>query len=415
MDEGKIIVKNATIIDGNGKEPFVGDMVVKGGMIIDISEKASGDYSDYEVIDGAKRYLLPGLIDCHVHYGGTESPKDQDWVMENDLQQAIISTAQCMKSLLHGFTTVRDISNNGIHLRNVINMGIINGPRIVACGRGLSRTGGHADSYTVPIEIVKESHPWGMIADGPEEVRKSVRTLLRQGVDCIKVWASGGGLWAWERETDQHYSYEELKMMVDEASYYGLPVCSHAECAEAALDSARAGVASIEHGEELTEECLEIMKEKDITLVPTIGLFFEWFSEYDPPIRKSQDNFEGITRSEKELNRITANFQAARNKGVRIAVGADSFCDTLTPYGAYALKEIYTMVQAGMPEIEAITCATRNGAELLRVIDSTGTLEQGKSADFIVLDGNPLENIMDLNKDNMVAIVKCGNFVVKKV
>jgi len=404
-------IKNCTLIDGCSNEAKANmNILIEDKKILKISaEPVEG--VEAEVLDGEGKFVLPGLIDCHVHYGGTESPYCKDWVMESDIQQAIVSTSQCMKSLKHGFTTVRDISANSIHLRNMINKGLVNGPRIVACGRGLSRTGGHGDSYEVPIELVMRSHPWAVIADGQEEVRKAVRTLLREGSDCIKVWATGGGLWAWERETDQHYTYEELRVMVEEADYFGVPVASHCESIEGALASAQAGVTSIEHGEDLSQECLQIMKEKDITLVPTIGLFFEWFSEYDPPIRKSQENFEGDTLREKELNRIRANFKAAYEMGIRIAVGADSFCDTLTPYGAYTHKEIHSLVDAGMTPMEALTAATKNGAILLRVDDITGTLEEGKSADLIILGKDPLADIKNINKENIQLIMKEGNLI----
>ena len=166
----KLIIKNANVIDGTGRDLIKGaSILIEEGMIKKIAAEDIEDKEAGEVIDAAGKYVLPGLIDCHVHYGGTESPYDYDWVMESDIQQAIVSTAQCKKSLDCGFTTVRDISANSIHLRNMINQGRIVGPRIVACGRGLSRTGGHGDSYRVPIEIVKRSHPWAVICDGKEE------------------------------------------------------------------------------------------------------------------------------------------------------------------------------------------------------------------------------------------------------
>ncbi|MCQ4637599.1 amidohydrolase family protein [Anaerovorax odorimutans] len=405
------LITNCTLIDGCSNEARTNqNILIEDKKIAKISSQPISGV-DAEVIDGQGKFVLPGLIDCHVHYGGTESPYCRDWVMESDIQQAMVSTAQCMKSLKHGFTTVRDISANGIYLRNMIKKGLLNGPRIVACGRGLSRTGGHGDSYEVPIEIVKRSHPWAVIADGQEEVRKAVRMLLREGSDCIKVWATGGGLWAWERETDQHYTYEELCVMVEEANYYGLPVASHCESAEGALASAKAGVTSIEHGEELSQECLEIMKEKDITLVPTIGLFFEWFSEYDPPIREGQQSFQGNTLGEKELNRIRTNFKAVYDMGIRIAVGADSFCDTLTPYGAYTHKEIHALVNAGMTPMEAIIAATKNGSILLGVNDITGTLEEGKFADLIMLEKDPLADIRNISRENIQLIMKEGTCI----
>lgn len=407
---GQTVLRAGFLIDGINPEPLENtEIVIEKGLIVNIGRKGAVSYAkDAHMVDCPEMTVMPGLIDCHVHYGGTESPYDRDWVLESDIRQAIISVSQAQKSMDHGFTTVRDISGNGIHLRNLINQGVIRGPRIIACGKGLSRTGGHGDAYEVPLEKVRTSHPWAIICDGEEEVQKGVRTLYHEGSDCIKLWASGGGLWEKERETDQHYSFEEIRTLVEEAGYVGLPVAAHCESLSSAKDCVKAGVTSIEHGEELDEECLILMKKKDITLVPTFGLFVEWFSEYDPPRRETQALYPGATIREKELNRISANFKAAKDSGIRIAVGADSFCDSLTPYGEYTLKEIRAIAGGGMTPMEAIIAATRSGAELLRVARVTGTLEPGKAADMVVMRENPLDDINRMNYDNIMLVMKEG-------
>ncbi|CAM2962264.1 amidohydrolase family protein [Hathewaya histolytica] len=366
---------------------------------------------DYDTIDTTGMTVIPGLIDTHVHFGGALNASDLSWILEHVIQKSIVAVAQAETCLNHGFTTTGDISRNGTYLRNMINEGIVKGPRIVTCGLGLSRTCGHGDTHGLPLDYVQKSHPWAICADGREELRKVVRSILRTEPDAIKIWATGGGVWRLDDKRHQHYSYEEIEVVVEEANYVGLPVRAHCESLEGARACIKAGVHSIEHGQELDEECLNMMVQKDISLVPTMKFFYEWFTEYEPPYRSILDIFPGETLAEKELNRTIANFQAAKDTGVRIAVGSDSFCSKLTPYGEYSLKEMYAVHDAGLSPMETIVAATKSGAEVLKVDDITGTLEKGKKADVVVLTKNPLEDITNINLDNMKFIIKGGKFV----
>ena len=249
--------------------------------------------------------------------------------------------------------------------------------------------------------------------DGPWDLRKAVRRRLRQNPDAIKIWSTGGGIWRWDQKLDQHYTLEEIQAVVDEGSMVGIPVWSHAEGYGGALDSARAGVHLIIHGQTLNDECLDIMAEKGIYFCPTIQFLNEWFKTYAPPyIPEVHDQYPGDTVAEKELNRVYANLRKAKAKGIGLTIGSDSFCSSLTPYGTTAIGEMYSFVEkAGISEMDTIVAATKAGAEMLKVDNVTGSLAEGKSADLLVINGNPLENIRAIAVENMDVIMKEGYFV----
>lgn len=406
----RTIFINCTLVDGTGAAPREhATVVVADGKIQQLGTTApSGEPGD-TVIDCENRVLMPGLVDCHTHLGGTHSANYGDWVLEDDRQQAILSSVQLRELMSHGVTSIRDISRNGIHLKWAVKQGILPGPNIVSCGPGLSRTGGHGDAWHLPVEMVQTSHPWGLLADGPEELRKAVRTLNRMGSDAIKVWATGGGMWENEPETDQHYTLEELQMIVREGELSNLPVLAHAESLPATKDAIRAGVWTIEHGEEMDDECRELMRARGITHVPTLQLFLgPWFDSYDPPMREGLEDYPGATLVEKEKNRVTENFLASVEQGVTIAVGSDSFSSVEVPFGYSTIEEARTMARVGMPVLEAIKAATLNGANVLRIGDRTGSIEPGKDADLIVVDAPILDDFETFTGESISFIMKEG-------
>lgn len=410
---GKIAFVGGFLIDCTGNEPIKDSLVLVEDKKISYAGKRIEFDNSYEVIDIKGKTIMPGLIDSHLHFSGNLTDSDTDWVMEPPIQKTIVAVAQAKEALEHGLTSVGEISRSGIHLRNMIEKGIIQGPRMVTTGLGFCRTAGHGDSHNLPWEHNEWSHPWAERVDGPWELRKAIRHRLRENPDAVKIWSTGGGIWRLDAKADSHYCMEEIQAVVDECNMVGIPVWSHAEGYEGALNSCKAGVSAIIHGQELNEECLEIMKEKDISFCPTFQFFFEWFTVYEPPYRPILDSFEGDTIAEKELNRITSNLQNANKKGIRITVGSDSFCSSLTPYGKYAITEMYALNKAGLTEMEVLLAATRNGAEMLKIDNITGTIEKDKFADLIVLDGNPLEDIHEVDVDKMRVIMKEGTFVKK--
>lgn len=406
----KIIFKNGLLIDGTG-EVIENSMVVVEDKKIQYAGPIKDMEIDGEVIDISGKTIIPGLIDTHLHFSGNLTDNDTEWVLEPVIQKTIVAVAQAKEALDHGLTTVGEISRSGIHIRNMVEQGIIPGPRVVATGLGFCRTAGHGDSHELPLEYNDISHPWAERVDGPWELRRAIRKRLRENPDAIKIWSTGGGIWRHDAKADSHYSMEEIQAVVDECNMVGLPVWSHAEGYEGALNSCKAGVSVIIHGQELNEECLEIMKEKDITFCPTLQFFYEWFTVYEPPYRPIHDKYPGNTTAEKELNRIIDNLQNANKKGIRITVGSDSFCSSLTPYGKYAITEMYALNKAGLSEMEVIQAATKNGAEMLKIDDITGTLEKGKFADLIILKDNPLSDIHNIDVEKMDVIMKEGEFV----
>lgn len=420
--------KNANLIDcANGVCEVKRNMAfyIEDGAFAKIEEGSEWIPADCDVVDLDGAYVIPGLIDCHVHYGGVYESSDKDWVCENDFEKAMRSLGQCQQSLRYGFTTVRDISRYGIYLRNVIDNGFVLGPTIVPCGRGLTRSGGHADSIHFPQDFVKEHHPWGIIADGEDEVRKACRLVLREGSKCIKLWASGGGINDWEKETDTHYTLKEIKVMVEEAREFGVPVAAHCENKESIKRCILAGVNSVEHGEEFDEETIEWYRNykeeqsklppeernPEITLVPTIGLYIDWYEQFDPPKERDLTGCEGDTLGAKEIDRIQKSFRRAKAEGIKIAVGADSFCSKLTPYGMYTHNEMYELKKAGMTDGEVLIAATINGAELVGLGETKGSIELGKDADFVVLSENPIEDIENVCYENIVDVYQRGKKV----
>ena len=409
----KVAFKGGLLIDGTGAEPVVNSLVLTEDDKIAYAGADKEIGPDYEVVDIAGKTIMPGLIDSHLHFSGNLTDDDSDWVLEDVVQKTVVAVQQAHECLENGLTTVGEISRSGIQIRNMVEAGVMKGPRVVATGLGFCRTCGHGDSHKLPSYYNDESHPWAERVDGPWDLRKAVRRRLRQNPDAIKIWSTGGGIWRWDQKLDQHYTLEEIQAVVDECRMVGIPVWSHAEGYGGALDSARAGVHLIIHGQTLNDECLDIMAEKGIYFCPTIQFLNEWFKTYAPPyIPEVHDQYPGDTVAEKELNRVYANLRKAKAKGIGLTIGSDSFCSSLTPYGTTAIGEMYSFVEkAGISEMDTIVAATKTGAEMLKVDNVTGSLTEGKSADLLVINGNPLENIRAIAVENMDVIMKEGYFV----
>jgi imidazolonepropionase-like amidohydrolase len=297
------------------------------------------------------------------------------------------------------------------------------------------RSGGHADICELPFEMVAgqhswmSNHYWGIVADGEAEIRKAVRLMLREGADQIKFWASGGGYHTVDSLHDTHYTLEECKVIAEESRLVNnIPMVSHAESLESIRNSIEVNVHSIEHGDELNEECAELMARKNIYFVPTINLVANWFItrfgdkkieatpisvEYGP-FRTVETMKEEKVDGVKVRDEMYAMFKMALDKGVKIALGSDTVRDMTTKYGEYTIRELIAMVEAGMTPLEGIKAATQTAAEVLKLDKYIGTIEPGKIADIVVLKANPLDSLdVLMDKSNIKYVIQDGYIKVE--
>lgn len=428
---------NVGVVDGYGGWPADGMFIrVKGRQIAEIGpmKRYSKESGTQELsLDG--HYVTPGLIDAHVHLAGGRA--DTEWqelevFMEPKLLRAMRSVYESQKLLKRGFTSVRDISWNGLYLKRIYSDGILPGPRIIACGPGLSRTGGHGDAFQYSESFVKQEHFWSVIADGPEEIRKAVRRNLREGADQIKIWASGGDNWPHDRNSDTHYTLEEVKMCVQEARMVrGTLCCAHVENNESLRICIEAGIDTIEHGECLDEECAEAMARKNMILVPTLGLLLSWFTEFCPAaddassrpkkirpdafLHREFDSKPDADYGRRFVRNILDSFALAREKGVKIALGSDTVYEPLTEFGEYSALEFKYLVRSGLTVPQAIRAATLTSAEALGMSHRIGTVEAGKNADLLVLKKDPTrdENVL-YDAGNLRMVIQNGRLAVEE-
>jgi imidazolonepropionase-like amidohydrolase len=401
----------ATVIDGHGGDPLNDAAVlVDNGVIKAVGNRESIIVEDNTMkIEVGGHFILPGLIDAHVHPVGVGSPELLDNIVESKYLQAMRTVVEAGRLLEYGFTTIRSAgSRYDIFLKRAIEEGTVIGPRILACGLALCRSRGHGDYirrdiYDFPENFVKDNLPKAMLVDGVEEVRKAVRQLIGQNVDHIKFWATGGGAWEKERATDMHFTRAEMEVIMEEARMVGLPVMCHAESVESVKLAVELGVRSIEHadddnGFELDDETCLKMVEKNIFISPTLSVFYLDLEEDEDDILPSW----------------VRSLKRAKKHGVKMLLGTDTWADSVTPYGKFNISEIKLLVDVlEMTHLEAITAATKHGAEVCGIGDKVGTVEKGKLADLLVVKKDPVSDIeVLLDKDNVRYVIKDGNFVV---
>jgi imidazolonepropionase-like amidohydrolase len=375
-------------------------IIIEGNRIKDILNGYAEVPSGATGIDLKDQSVMPGFMDMHVHIEGELSPSRYSEVFRiDDVDVALRATTYCEKTLMAGFTTVRDLGGTGVNvsLRSAINKGFITGPRIYTCEKSIATTGGHADPTNgYKPDLMGDPGPKEGVINSPEEARKAVRQRYKNGADCIKITATGGVLSVAKDGQGAQFTIEEVKAIVDAANDYGFVTAAHAHGAEGMKRAVLGGIHSIEHGTFMNEEVIELMKERGTYYVPTIsaGRFV-----YDKAMN-DENFFPAIIRPKAiEVGpKIQETFTKAYKAGVKIAFGTDT---GVSPHGDNA-KEFQYMVEAGMPAYEAIKSATVAASELLRISKDYGTLEKGKIADIVAVKGNPLEDIKHLQQVSFV-------------
>src|SRR6185312_15004730 len=401
----KTYIQCGRLIDGTSNQSLSEmTIVVDGNLITDIQKGYTAGGASDKVIDLKNKTVLPGLIDCHVHLESQHSKTSLlDGFRLTDADVAYQAAIYAKKTLMAGFTTVRDLGGSGVNisLRKAVNKGLVDGPRILTAGRAISGSGGHMDN-SVGFRDDVFDHKMGPddgVADGPDEMIKAVRLQFKRGSDVIKIASTGGVLDLSENSSGAEFTVDEIKAVVETAKDYGLRVACNAHGAEGIKRAILGGVTSIEHGTFMNEEDMELAKKYGTYLVPTIiagksVADSAKISGYFPPV---------IARKAMEVGtRIQQTFGRAYKAGVKIAFGTDA--------GVYAhgknYKEVQYMVEAGMPPMEAIKAATTSAADLLGISGETGSISKGKFADIIAIDGDPIADIKTMK--NVTFVMKEG-------
>lgn len=390
----ELLIRAGRVFTATDRDRVVEDAWVRthGNRIVEISSTEPRATGSAVRIDAPDATLIPGLIDCHVHYAMSGGP---DWLTEVTTSYATAawqSAAHARRTLRAGFTTVRTLGGrDGMDpaLRDAQAAGLIQGPRIVAVNQVVCMTGGHG--------------AWiGRQADGPDEVVKAVREQLKAGADCVKFIATGGVMTPGVQPGAQQLTEEELRAGISEAHKAGKTTAAHAHGADGIRAAVLAGVDSIEHGSFMTDECIALMKERgtfySATLCSAEGFFqapegavAAWALAKGLAVREALDH----------------TFRRASQAGVRLVLGTDAG----TPYNRHGenAKELALMVKLGLPAADALMAGTRNGAELLDRADSVGSIETDKLADMVLVDGDVLADITRLcDQANIRLVVQDG-------
>ncbi|MCE5058376.1 metal-dependent hydrolase family protein [Mammaliicoccus sciuri] len=404
-----MIIKNINLIDGTGKDiQRCVDIKIENHVISEIGTHLNGD----NIIEGNGQYLLPGMIDSHVHVMLEMEPLERRLAtpFSYNFYKAIDHLKRTVEA---GVTTVRDALGADLGLKEAVNDGLILGPRLQISVNALTITGGHGDSYTksgIQLPILQDGYP-GLpsgICDGVNEVRKKAREMLRAGADVLKVHATGGVTSATDHPDYTQFSLEELKVIVEEAQFRNnRKVMAHAQGLQGVKQCIEAGIHSIEHGIYLDDEAVQLMKEKEMYLVPTLLAPLSVI-EFAEELGMSENS---IKKSKQVMQDHIDSFKKAHQAGVKIAMGTDA---GVFKHGTN-LRELELMVEHGMTEMEAIVSSTKTAAECLGYDEDLGTIEVGKKADFILLDQNPLEDIKVLKDPNKIKVISIDGQIVKDI
>lgn len=396
----RTLIHCGALIDGKSKtQQTQVTIVVEGNKITSVDKGFTKPGKDDKLIDLSKKTVMPGLIDMHVHI---ESETSKDALVkrytQNEADVAFQSTIYARRNLMAGFTTVRDCGGSGVNisLRNAVNAGTIAGPRIFTAGKGVATTGGHGDPTNgARKDLMGDPGPKEGVINGPDDARKAVRQRYKDGADFIKITATGGVLSVAKDGSGPQFTQEEVNAIVEAAKDYGFHTAAHAHGAEGMKRAVLAGITTIEHGTLMSEEVMDLMKQKGTYHVPTIiaGRSAAEYAKipgyYHPLV---------VPKAIEIGSKIQENFAKAYKRGVKIAFGTDA---GVFPHGENA-REFGYMVEGGMPAIEALLCAMQVNADILGYGDKIGSIEAGKLADIVAVNEDPTKNIKTVEKVTFV-------------
>jgi imidazolonepropionase-like amidohydrolase len=397
----RTVLSGGRVFDGTGSPVAAADVVISEGRIVDVGTGLDGD----EQVDVSGLTLLPGFFDCHVHV--MVSGIDLVRRLQRPFSYQFFEAARNLAATLDcGITSVRDAGGADLGVQRAVEDGLIEGPRMHIAVNALSQTGGHGDGWlpsgiTTPLLSSHPGRPGGLV-DGPEEMRKRVREIIRAGANVIKVHTSGGVLSPRDSPKHAQFRPDELAALMAEANAVGLPVMAHAQATDGIKNAVRAGVRSIEHGIYLDDEAIDMMLSAGTWLVPTLIAPHAVLSA----AKAGSQLPEGVLAKAQEVTAAHADaFARAVAAGVKIAMGTDS---GVGPHGTN-LDELPLMAAGGLAPAQVLAATTSSAAQLLQVADETGTIMPGKRADIVVLAGDPFD-LANL-KGNIRAVYSGGTKV----
>jgi imidazolonepropionase-like amidohydrolase len=394
------------VIDGVGDRALTNTVVVVDGERIVAIGDRSVIPAGARVVELPGQTLMPGFINCHEHPLMYGDDYQNAHLQASSAYKALMGLAALQRQLLAGWTSVRVMGDADVHyanqdIRKTVDDGVFIAPRLTGAGHYISITGGGGDvNYFSPEQDVIAD---GLVADGPEEIRKAIRREIKFGSDWIKLLVTGAYQSVGDDPRNVAFSPEELRAAVEEASRHNVPVAAHAHATEGIRQAVAAGVRSIEHGTFIDDEGIRMMAEKGTFLVPTIYVG-DYYTEGDK--LRAQDKQDDYAANERP--KFLARVGRAHRQGVKVAVGVDLGGYMTDP--VVFVREMAVLVEAGLTPMQAIQAGTRVGAELLRWDDRLGTVQAGKLADLVAVGGNPLDVMKALEK---VEFVMIGGKVVK--
>lgn len=416
------VIHTDLLIPGDGEPLRDATLVVEEKLIVWVGKtpELPPKYTDKALKTYSVPYLLPGLWDCHVHFSGAgpEEENNPAYLGFVSMQQAASGARmakECWNSIQRGYTSVRDVAGFGCEVAQAVNDGTIVGPNIYGSGACISQLAGHGDVFALPagdvllnlgVGEVRPGHygtSMSCIADGVDECRRAVRLQIRRGAKCIKVLASGGVLSSDDNPLYAQFSPEELSVIVDEATRMNRAVAAHVHGKAGILAAARAGVTTVEHVSFADEECIDLIKEKNIVYVATASIISELLREgRDVLPKKNWDKLQLVAANHSKAYRL------AIDAGVTIALGTD------TPPGYQQAVELEEAVKHGLSNLEAIKAATANGPLAVKgQAPKTGQLKVGYEADVLGVTENPADDVKVLQKRENIKWVWKGGKIFK--
>lgn len=402
----------ARLLDGRSPDAIADGVIVTDGTGRIVATGAATAVSipkDAERIDASGLTILPGIIDCHVHLSLRLEPVAEQ--VQRSATDLVVRALGAGRDFLEaGVTTIRDAGYTPAGIKRAFASGAFPGPRTQVSCTPLSQTGGHGDGWTPSgaiLETAASDLPSG-IADGADAVRRATRLQIRAGADWIKVMATGGVLSAADTPDASQFTIDEIRAIVEEAKAAGIKgTFAHAEGTVGIKNALRAGITSIEHGDLLDDEGIDLMLERDVPLIPTFNINFALMDE--ERIARGEVPPWAVEKMRYLFEHQQVNFRHAVERGVRVVMGTDSFS------GMYPPAELAYMAEFGLGPFRAIQAATNHAAALLGLTDQVGTLEAGKVADLIAVSGDPLaEPEMWRNPARIVFVMQGGRIVADR-